>query len=184
MTYLSDTLTVGLVLILLFGSIALFLYTRIQQSEQKVSLLESILLDLKMAAEIKSYQEMPLDEVTPIAAAAASSVSVCVEPESACVVEVSSPETSEEYTPFEEKEEAYTPFEESSPETEKTTASTDYESMTVKELQALARMRGLSLSSSLKKSGIVEALKNADAQSEEPVSSSAFMENNAQVSDE
>jgi hypothetical protein len=55
MTSLSDTLTVGLVLVLLFGSIALYLYTRIQQAEQKISLLESILLDLKMSSEIKSY---------------------------------------------------------------------------------------------------------------------------------
>jgi hypothetical protein len=59
MTYLGDTLTVGLVLVLLFGSIALYLYTRIQQSEQKISLLESILLDLKMASEVQSYSELP-----------------------------------------------------------------------------------------------------------------------------
>ena len=59
MTSLSDTLTVGLVLVLLFGSIALYLYTRVQQAEQKISLLESILLDLKMSAEIKSYSELP-----------------------------------------------------------------------------------------------------------------------------
>ena len=62
MTSLSDTLTVGLVLVLLFGSIALYLYTRIQQAEQKISLLESILLDLKMSAEIKSYSELPADQ--------------------------------------------------------------------------------------------------------------------------
>ena len=36
MTSLSDTLTVGLVLVLLFGSIALYLYTRLQQAEQKI----------------------------------------------------------------------------------------------------------------------------------------------------
>ncbi|NBP58404.1 hypothetical protein EBU71_18100, partial [bacterium] len=59
MTYLGDTLTVGLVLVLLFGSIALYLYTRIQQSEQKISLLESILLELKMASEVQSYTELP-----------------------------------------------------------------------------------------------------------------------------
>jgi hypothetical protein len=62
MTSLSDTLTVGLVLVLLFGSIALYLYTRIQQAEQKISLLESILLDLKMSSEIKSYSELPADQ--------------------------------------------------------------------------------------------------------------------------
>lgn len=67
MTSLSDTLTVGLVLVLLFGSIALYLYTRIQQAEQKISLLESILLDLKMSAEIKSYSELPADQEEVVA---------------------------------------------------------------------------------------------------------------------
>ena len=66
MASLSDTLTVGLVLVLLFGSIALYLYTRIQQAEQKISLLESILLDLKMSSEVKSYSELPAHE--PISA--------------------------------------------------------------------------------------------------------------------
>lgn len=67
MTSLSDTLTVGLVLVLLFGSIALYLYTRIQQAEQKISLLESILLDLKMSAEIKSYSELPAENISQTA---------------------------------------------------------------------------------------------------------------------
>jgi hypothetical protein len=67
MSSLSDTLTIGVVLVLLFGSIALYLYTRIQQAEQKVNLLESILLDVKMSAEIKSYSDLPADteEQTP-----------------------------------------------------------------------------------------------------------------------
>ena len=69
MSSLSDTLTIGVVLVLLFGSIALYLYTRIQQAEQKVNLLESILLDVKMSAEIKSYSDLPADteERTPAA---------------------------------------------------------------------------------------------------------------------
>ena len=62
MSSLSDTLTIGVVLVLLFGSIALYLYTRIQQAEQKVNLLESILLDVKMSAEIKSYSDLPADD--------------------------------------------------------------------------------------------------------------------------
>ena len=59
MSYLGDTLTVGLVLVLLFGSIALYLYTRIQQTEQKVSLLESIVLDLKLTGELPAFGEFP-----------------------------------------------------------------------------------------------------------------------------
>jgi hypothetical protein len=59
MSYLGDTLTVGLILVLLFGSIALYLYTRIQQNEQKVSLLESIVLDLKLTGELPAFGEFP-----------------------------------------------------------------------------------------------------------------------------
>lgn len=51
MNGLSDSLTVGLVLTLLFGALAFYLYTRIGQIEKRVSLTENILLDLKMATE-------------------------------------------------------------------------------------------------------------------------------------
>lgn len=62
MSYLGDTLTVGLILVLVFGSIALYLYTRIQQTEQKVSLLESIVLDLKLTGELPVFGEFPIAE--------------------------------------------------------------------------------------------------------------------------
>ena len=47
----SDTLTVGIILLLLFGAICFYLYSRIIQGEKKISLLENILLDLKVATE-------------------------------------------------------------------------------------------------------------------------------------
>lgn len=55
MSTLSETLTFGLILLLLVGSVCLYLYTRIQQVEQKLSLVESILLELKMTSEFKNY---------------------------------------------------------------------------------------------------------------------------------
>ena len=51
MNGLSDSLTVGLVLALVFGALVFYLYTRIGQIEKRVSLTENILLDLKMATE-------------------------------------------------------------------------------------------------------------------------------------
>jgi len=51
MNGLSDSLTVGLVLTLIFGALVFYLYTRIGQVEKRVSLTENILLDLKMATE-------------------------------------------------------------------------------------------------------------------------------------
>jgi hypothetical protein len=52
---LSESLTLTLVLLLVFGSVCLYLYTRITQTEQKISLIESILLDLKMASDLRSF---------------------------------------------------------------------------------------------------------------------------------
>lgn len=51
---LSESLTLTLVLLLVFGSACLYLYTKISQAEQKISLIESILLDLKMASDLRN----------------------------------------------------------------------------------------------------------------------------------
>lgn len=166
MNYFSDALTVGLVLVLLFGSIALYLYTRIQQTEQKNSLLESILLDLKMNAEIKSYSELPAEEE-----------------------EVSSPAPlMESYKSFDEgihselpssEEELKEVVVESMDVTdyksiiddavkEVTDASVSYEEessyelMTLKELQAMAKSKGISGASGMKKNALIDALKAQD----------------------
>ena len=200
MNYLSDTLTVGLVLILLFGSIALFLYTRVQQAEQKMSLLESILLNLKIASEVKEYDDLPEDDVrfeSPVN----NSCSVEIRP--ATPTESVSEKKDEAYTPFEEedahpvdmpsenKEEVYAPFEDSEDassaslsEQLSSSVAQEYNLMTVKELQALAKMRGLTISASVKKAGIIEALKASEQSPSGSLSSSALLENPSMVSDE
>ena len=199
MTSLSDTLTVGLVLVLLFGSIALYLYTRIQQAEQKISLLESILLDLKMSAEIKSYSELPAENVSLKSGG------------------FSTEQPDNSYTPFNEDDEnendnnegddevypgaivgSSSPIKPGSPapsvsssvndapdnevneyrnviadavKTESevkesaSKVSANYEAMTLKELQTLAKTRGISGAGSMKKGAIIEALKTSDRSS-------------------
>lgn len=51
MPALSDAVLIGTVLTLVFAAVAYYLYTRIIQNESKLSLMESILLNLKMATE-------------------------------------------------------------------------------------------------------------------------------------
>ena len=58
---LSESLTLTLVLILVFGSVCLYLYTRLTHAEQKISLIESILLDLKMASDLRSFERASED---------------------------------------------------------------------------------------------------------------------------
>jgi len=194
MTSLSDTLTVGLVLVLLFGSIALYLYTRLQQAEQKISLLESILLDLKMSAEIKSYSELPAsdhqedshptqggyavfnddeganEDVSanqnvgesgcPVLGAAISAISSS----SQSALQTANPEIKNtEYVPLDDAVQ----LEPESKDAKDTTVrmSANYESMTLKELQTLAKNRGISGAGTMKKGSIIEALKTSDRSS-------------------
>ena len=198
MSYLSDTLTIGVLLVLLFGSIALYLYTRIQQAEQKINLLESILLDLKMSSEIKSYTELPADtELHKMPPSPAHSYSTAAESKK-----------DEEYVPFEDAKEEHIeeyaslddviqnmPLEHSisinEEPNDENVRVVDYEAMKLKELQTLAKSRGISGASSMKKDPLIEALKTSDRIVVKPgstgmsgVGSSSFLETSALVSDE
>lgn len=188
MTSLSDTLTVGLVLVLLFGAIALYLYTRIQQAEQKISLLESILLDLKMGMEIKSFTELPAADFDENPKGLASTESDHGHDNGA------SASAEDGYTPFHDSEETHevgegvettdTPpvtngadthhveeyksaiadavKEEVSIAAAAAVAPSPYDNMTLKELQALAKTRGITGAGTMKKGPILEALKTSD----------------------
>ncbi len=59
MNLVGDVFTVGIVLLLLIGAVAFYLYTRIAQVEKHMNLLESILLDLKVATE-NSFLGFPM----------------------------------------------------------------------------------------------------------------------------
>lgn len=220
MTYLGDTLTVGLVLVLLFGSIALYLYTRIQQSEQKISLLESILLELKLASEVQAYTELPAVE---------SSHTHSHRPKSPSPTS-SSVESTSNYTPFDDSQdenhsESHTFTLEPIPESDSSDSnssnqndsvqlevldevneveeyksavadvfnpsspkeSVQYENLTLKELQTLAKTRGLSVSGTKNKASLVEALKASDRSTvvkPGSMSSGSFLETSATVSNE
>ena len=193
---LSDTLTIGLVLVLLFGSIALYLYTCIQQSEQKVSLLESILLDLKMSAEVKSYAELPMDTERPSDTGRPSDT----EERPLEVVSSNGVDTANEesYAPFEEEDSETLPAEEVieiddyksaiAEAVEEQPSGPNYEAMSLKELQALAKSRNIV--GVTKKGPLIEALKTSDRSSSvkpsvmNAVGSNSFLESSASVSDE
>lgn len=180
MTSLSDILTLGLVLVLLFGAIALYLYTRIQQAEQKISLLESILLDIKMSTEIKSYSELPAansihehnDSYAPFNDDndeddddfVAESSSVAKPPTPTPSVSSKHDEIQEISEVDEYKSVIAEAVNNDIPETsaEISKVSVNYEAMTLKELQSLAKSRGITGAGSMKKNAIIEALKTSD----------------------
>lgn len=170
MTYLTDTLTVGLVLVLVFGSIALYLYTRVQQAEQKLSLLEGILLDLKMSSEINSYTELPAENVqyneTYIPY---EDIPVDV-PNKLEYVELNEPTTLTEIKQYNSGV-SNTIESESVPK---------YESMTLKELQSLAKSKDLTVGS-MKKGQLIEALKALETPLFSSAESGSFLETSASI---
>ena len=190
MSSLSDTLTIGVVLVLLFGSIALYLYTRIQQAEQKVNLLESILLDVKMSAEIKSYSDLPADTeerpspteaVGPIVSSDSTEYTMLDDLEK----EQSTPDVEDSVYLQMEDNEGQTEVEELTSDklvAEELTSDSlasdssdlllhaapleiSYENMTLKDLQTLAKSRHITGVSTMKKSALVDALKASQADS-------------------
>jgi len=208
MSYLSDTLTIGVLLVLLFGAISLYLYTRIQQAEQKIHLLESILLDLKMSTEIKSYTELPADHEELSATMASSAVFHTPESDSHYVALDDAPaEPVTEYTSLDDvahtsdnaaanasseaassEEHAVITLDEAESQAA-SSSSVSYESMTLKDLQSLARTRGITGAGSMKKGPIIEALKTSDRStvikpgSTGTAGANSFLETSALVSD-
>lgn len=181
MSYLGDTLTVSLILVLLFGSIALYLYTRVQQTEQKVSLLESIVLDLKLTGEIQPFNDLPdhLHDSSPVSPASPVSSSSSLFSDEKPVL----PPVKEEYIPFkdtedvEEEEAIAVAASEPQPESQLEDASIEflpldepqsstitYDGMSLKELQGLVRSRGLTMEKGAKKHTLLEQLKQYDAE--------------------
>ena len=163
MAGLNDTLTLGLILVLLFGAASLYLYTRVQQCEQKLNLVESILLDIKMSAELQGYPEPP-PRVQPVESASLKSASPFVsmdEQESYqdAIQEALEETSAEESGPVEAEEISAEPVPTALKEESTAKMNTNYESMTLAELKAIAKQRSITGASSMKRSQILEALK-------------------------
>lgn len=174
MSYLGDTLTVGLILVLLFGSVALYLYTRVQQTEQKVNLLESIVLDLKLTGELSPFSDAshqtPLTP-TPTLTPTLTSTLTPTKTLSPISTPISSPIVSE-YKAFEEEDSEPLSSEEVQDveivnvNVNESENIVSYDSMTLKELQSLVRSRGLTAERGAKKNQLIELVKRADASAE------------------
>lgn len=195
MNSLSDTLTMGIVLALVFGSILFYLYSRLLQVEKRMSLTENILLDLKMATEntllaMGSAMDSQAERVEAVSG-----------PEPVGSNEVEEIQEEDFYknilagTPAEIKENI-SPEEAAASvlkdiELTDTTSREDkaisskvepnYESMSLKELKSLAKTRGLSLNSHAGKKEIIETLKRGSSIEAGSPSSSAYPIDSAEV---
>ena len=150
MNSLSDTLTIGLVLALVFGALFFYLYSRIGQVEKRVSLTENILLDLKMATEntMMAMASMPMEQ---------QQVVETVEP-------VSPPEPVEKEEVEEIPDEDFYKNVLEQAQAQATAMPTkvepNYEAMTLKELKSEAKRRGISVPTAAPKKDIINAIKS------------------------
>lgn len=168
---LSDSLTIGVLLILVFGAVSFYLYSRMTQTERRVGLLENLLMDLKMSTEaaLSGPEMLGPDSVEPVSAPAPLSMDDvdAVEEEeyaaaaSAAGESVVAPAT----TPAPAAAAAAAEVE---PARSGTKVDVNYESMTVKELAALAKERGLT-GVGQRKREIIDALKRNGSTGQAPV---------------
>jgi len=174
MATLNDTLTLGLILILLFGAVSLYLYTRIQQCEQKLNLVESILLDIKMSAELREYPDLPSIDAKELSGVLPAAPQEEVTYKPVPVEEVADLSESDISEPAPERA-AESVIPEAKP-----VVHVNYESMTLAELKEIAKQRTIKGASSMKRSQIIEALRTSDRTSTE-VSTGGILSDLAEV---
>jgi len=176
MAGLSDSLTIGILLILVFGAAAFYLYSRLTQTDKRLSLMENVLLTLKMSTEASMMGPDSVEPVSMPSPLQADDVDEVDEEQYAEMLKrasvgpspsglTGSPSASEEAAAEELLRSIPTPAPAASA-TEATPRKMDanYESMSLKELQALAKSRGLAGGTKVtKKRELIDYLKRAGA---------------------
>ena len=149
---LNDSVTVGILLTMIFGAVTFYLYSRMTQNEKRVGLLENLLLSLKMSTEasMSGADMLGPEFVEPVSSATPLSDD-----------EVDTTMDEEKYAEMLKEMPAATV--EGREEPRKMDAN--YESMSLKELQALGRQKGLAVHS-VKKKDLIDSLRNLETPGE------------------
>jgi len=177
MNGLTDSLTIGIVLMLVFGSVCFYLYSRLVQSEKRVALMENILLDLKMSAEagfmghMQHSSEAEENEVNHVEAVSSPApleqddVDSSDEEFYKSVLEQTTPSSSSSSSEVKESKDLKEVKEVKEVKEGKEVTSklnTSYESMTVKELKAVVKQRGLTATSGAGRKELMDVLKKSE----------------------
>jgi hypothetical protein len=161
MNGLTDSLTVGLVLTLIFGALVFYLYTRIGQVEKRVSLTENILLDLKMATENTLMAMSPPSYISDHGHSQEMERVDAPEPmkEEVEVEEVNEEEFYKTVLEQAAQKPSDAPVSGSATMESGSKLEVSYESMTLKELKDEAKRKGVKVSANAHKKDIIDALK-------------------------
>ena len=171
MAGLSDSLTIGILLILVFGAAAFYLYSRLTQTDKRLSLMENVLLTLKMSTEASMMGPDSVEPVSMPSPLQADDVDEVDEEQYAEMLKHASvgPSSASEEAAAEELLRSIPMPQAATTEAVTEPASlrkmdANYESMSVKELQALAKTRGLAAGAkATKKRELIDFLKRAGA---------------------
>lgn len=161
MMAISDGVVIGVVLGLVFTAVCYYLYNRQAQLERKVGLMENILLDLKVTTEQTLLSATEPREPEPSSGGTISYESrpAPVSQESGETREIAVEQPSRVRTPPAsvqvEREDEHASVSNST--------STNYDDMTYKQLQQLAKQRGISGLRNVSKAQVIEALTKYDS---------------------
>lgn len=176
----ADTFTISAIVLLIMGAVCFYLFTRIKQVEKKLSLMEGILLDLKTANEsgflgfpagkpLEEDDEEEEEEDAFLPMKPDEEAEIGIGPSAAD--EIRKIEIDELITnadtgipSFDEaEEEAATSEETGSVQVNKLEyASTDLDSMSMSELTSIAKNRGMTVTSKMRKAQLITALRQME----------------------
>lgn len=154
---LSESITVAILLTLVFGAVCFYLYTRVTYSEKRVMLIESILLDIKMNMENMMKEEphyIPEPTAAPAVPITKEEVENIPEEEEMYKTVLQNSGSAEEAAPVIAEEEPVM--------TETTKVSVNYESMTKADLVSLCEKRGVKVGKRPGRNDLINALRKSD----------------------
>ncbi len=177
MNGLSDSVTIGIVLALVFGALFFYIYSRVTQNEKRVSLIENMLIDLKMTLEggwshgMAHLQEDNGEET--LEANVINHIEPVSPPEPLNKDDVDEEDMYKEVlaqsSKVEDEEEAevktVTLGVPKSSSAQVTKVQPNYESMSTKELKSLVKSRSLVVPSAAGKKELIATLRKADSSS-------------------
>lgn len=157
MSFISESLTIGLLLAIVFGALFFYMYTRVTYNEKRVSLMENILLDIKM-----NQEQQPLHVLPPIPQNISFHETVTHEEETPTTFEIVEAEE-EEYTEVLNQVHEEVAQEEVKKEEVKVEEVTNkYDSMTKEELVELVKKRGLRAGNRPGREKLISLLEKSD----------------------
>ncbi len=193
--FLSESLTVALFLVLIFGTVSFYLYSRINYTEKRLSLIENMLLDLRMSMDLSGagrepeYVPEPISGPSPLASTEAEvlptteggqaeeSLYKNILNEMHAVEEVEEEEVKSEKAPTASME-----SEETAP-TASTKVMPNYEAMLKDELLSLCAKRQIKVSGNKRRAELIAALRKYDEQQGQSKSGSEEIGGNPHTGD-